>query len=814
MPNFRNLMSGDSGAAALVEVENSALFNTTNSEYLSRTLSGAGTSQKTFTVGGWVNRTSFSSATSTRLFQWDNGTTNIDRGFINFDNTVPDAIKLFLEDASDVVTVDYRTTQLFRDIGWFHWCLTVDTTPAAPIFKFFINNAEVTAFTKTTDTLAQNDVFTIADSGARHGWGSAPEGTGYLDAYMAECFYLDGQVVTDATDFVDVDSTGLYITPKSNTEMKALSYGTHGYYLDNTTNAQTDASGNGNNFTNNNTVVTSTHTPTHIETLFNPINTTFTNPASASLSNGNRTFYSAGGYRIGVATLNFPTTGKWWVAVEYATSPAMTGTPSIGITRGAGTSYAADSYLTYQQTDYSYSYIAATIRKGSASGTNVTTGLTALAVGDFMLIAFDADNQTVKWYLEDALIYTLDLSSAPDGYYGNDGGWSFAVSGYVSSGPKPTLVNTANYDYTPPTGYEELNTTNIAASVTRSEELLENHFQVALVNHDGSSTAFTQNWSNATYHTAYWIKNRDAAEEWFVMDTLRGDSKHTKWDDQEPEQTDSNVCTFDGGSTITLGSTLLANNYVVYCFRLGLVADGTSNTDGNVTTVCSANQTAGWSCLNWSGINTNPATIGHGLGGDYGLWMLKVRTVLNGAIGRWFNMGTDKNVYVYGDGAQTSDNYVKSGSDNGATGEGVFGVTGNNTGTSQSGQTYMGMVFAKNTIFLNVGTYEGNGNANGTLVPNINSDGISQQTTFTFSKSIDSSSDWAVVDNVREGYNGANDYLVIDRNIAETATNQIDLVAGGIKNRVSTDPNVAETFSYLTIGIPTIDVDGRIIAGR
>ena len=79
-----------------------------------------------------------------------------------------------------------------------------------------------------------------------------------------------------------------------------------------------------------------------------------------------------------------------------------------------------------------------------------------------MLIAFDADNQTVKWYLENALLYTLDLSSAPDGYYGNDGGWSFAVATYTS-GPKPTLVNAADYDYTPPTGYEELNTTNIAS---------------------------------------------------------------------------------------------------------------------------------------------------------------------------------------------------------------------------------------------------------------------------------------------------------------------------------------------------------------
>ena len=225
--------SASAGGVSLTSVAKSALYVDGNSEFLVRTLSGAGTSRKTFTLGGWFYKTKVGSGSDCRIFQWDNGTTNTDRGMILIDNTTPDAIKLLIEDASDVATMIWTTTQLIRDQAWYHWCLTVDTVPSTPIFKFFLNNEEITAWTKGTDTIAQDDVFTIVDSGARQAWGSAPEGSGYFDGYQAECFYLDGQVVTDATDFVDVSDDGLYVTPKSNADMQTLTFGINGYYLAN-----------------------------------------------------------------------------------------------------------------------------------------------------------------------------------------------------------------------------------------------------------------------------------------------------------------------------------------------------------------------------------------------------------------------------------------------------------------------------------------------------------------------------------------------------------------------------------------------------
>ena len=815
MPNFRNLMSGDSGSAALVEVENSALFNDANSETLTRTF-GTPTDNNVWTYSVWLYITQDSTNQRGLLGSAGGGNSNaIMIGGAG--GGVGNGIR-WMQHNGAAFALLLETNELLRDIGWYHLVFACDTGQgtAANRCKIYLNGTQITSF--STATYPSSGLATDVNTAAVHTIGKYS--TVYADMYLAEEVFIDGQALTPSS-FAEFDETGLYWTPKSS--IGALAFGNNGFYLNNVTNAQTDASGNGNTWTNNNTVVTSTHTPTNLIAKVNPLNirnqTSLTPGTGLVLSNGNMTFdKSSGGgdimwamdqYLIPGNKYHFEYTTDSFDSSSYARVATWIGPASYydsGVSFfGAETAVYRDSYIRVggsgSNTNYFNNSALTTATITPTTGTRITYEVDMSTIG----------STTIRIYEDGVLDITYSSLAFVDEPY-TLGFWTGAETD--RNGQVTVNFDSSSFEDTPTTDYIGLSTNDVAEATTRSEEILENHFQVALVDHNGSSTAFTQNWSNATYHTAYWIKNRDAAEEWFVMDTLRGDSKHTKWDDQEVEQTDSNVCTFDGGSTITLGSTLLADKYVVYCFRLGLVADGTSNTDGNVTTVCSANQTAGWSCLNWSGINTNPATIGHGLGGDYGLWMLKARTVLNGAIGRWFNMGTDKNVYVYNNGSQTSDNYAKSGSDNGATGEGVFGVTGNNTGTSQSGQTYMGMVFAKNTIFLNVSAYEGNGNADGTFIPNINSDGISQQTTFTFSKSIDSTSDWAVVDNVREGYNGGNDYLVIDRNIAETATNQIDLVTGGIKNRLSTDPNVAETFAYLTIGTPIIDKDGRIIAAR
>ena len=63
-------------------------------------------------------------------------------------------------------------------------------------------------------------------------------------------------------------------------------------------------------------------------------------------------------------------------------------------------------------------------------------------------------------------------------------------------------------------------------------------------------------------------------------------------------------------------------------------------------------------------------------------------------------------------------------------------------------------------------------------------------------KSIDSSSDWEIFDNKREGYNVDNDHLAGNTTAVESTNDMIDLLSNGFKLRTSSDPNIAETYIY------------------
>ena len=88
------------------------------------------------------------------------------------------------------------------------------------------------------------------------------------------------------------------------------------------------------------------------------------------------------------------------------------------------------------------------------------------------------------------------------------------------------------------------------------------------------------------------------------------------------------------------------------------------------------------------------------------------------------------------------------------------------------------------------GHYEGNGNANGTFVYT----GFSPALVMV--KSIDSTSDWEMYDNVRAGYNVDNNQLEVNDEAAQDTGTFIDLLSNGFKLRASGDPNVAETYIY------------------
>jgi len=113
------------------------------------------------------------------------------------------------------------------------------------------------------------------------------------------------------------------------------------------------------------------------------------------------------------------------------------------------------------------------------------------------------------------------------------------------------------------------------------------------------------------------------------------------------------------------------------------------------------------------------------------------------------------------------------------------------TQTSGSSRNYVAYCFADIEGYIKSGSYEGNGNADGTFVY------TGFRPAFIMTKSIDSSSDWFVFDDLRAGYNVDNNAITMNEAAAQTTTDMIDILSNGFKLRIATDPNVAETYVYL-----------------
>ena len=132
----------------------------------------------------------------------------------------------------------------------------------------------------------------------------------------------------------------------------------------------------------------------------------------------------------------------------------------------------------------------------------------------------------------------------------------------------------------------------------------------------------------------------------------------------------------------------------------------------------------------------------------------------------------------------------------------VFSL-GTDSQTNQSDGTYIAYLWSEKQGFSKFGNYEGNGNADGTFVY------TGFRPAYVMTKSIDSTSSWHIFDNKREGYNKDNDPLIAEDTTVEATTDMIDLLSNGFKFRITTDPNVAETYMYMAFAeAPFVNSEG------
>lgn len=792
----------------LVEVTNSALFDSGSSQYLSLNPGQNADSGTTFTLSAWVYRAG--NGVHAAIFEGNNAAVS-EQFLLGFDTS--DKLRFF-QGNGNAADLNLTSSAVYRDIGWYHVFAVFDSTESTDTNrgKVWINGDQITSWSSSTWPSLNEDELgwtkPTASSPMKIGIRESG-GSNYSNMYLAEACYFDGTVYAP-TDVGEFSTDGNYWTPKSSDDIKALTFGTNGFYLDNATNAETDASGNGNSFTNNGSVTTSNHTPTNIYATLNSVD----GPVSkiSTLSNGNLTFTdSTSDWQSMRATLPM-TTGKWyWECV--ATTSGNPGDPNIGIVH-------KDVYMSsgwYLDADaYCYSTRYDSIVNNSWTGTPRGT----YTAGDTLQIAFDADDGKLWFGINGTWINGGDPAAGTSAdFTGITAGTYFPYVGIGYSRTGTLEFGQNGFSETAPTGFSALNTTNIAAATTRTVSDVYEHWANGLrtgTAADATITVSDETPNGSSFDPDFiWLKSRsNSGYSHRIVDIVRGATKELRTNSTNAEATDADGVTAFGSGTVSIGADAAAagynvsgHTYVDWMAKLGGTA--VSNTDGSITSSVSVNTTLGMSVGTYTGTGSN-ATIGHGLGVAPKMVIVKQTNAANGW--RVYHDGI-ANTEVLNLGSTAAKATEDGWNSTSPTSSVISLGTSSNVNTSSA--TYMFIAFAESP-FISIGSYNGNANADGVMIPTINSDGIPLQPIWSLVKDTANNFDWMLHDNARDS-NLLDLKLNPNNSNAESTDtgNAVDYVTGGIKARgASAATNGTALHIHLTIGIPMLDVDGRILTAR
>jgi len=281
-----------------------------------------------------------------------------------------------------------------------------------------------------------------------------------------------------------------------------------------------------------------------------------------------------------------------------------------------------------------------------------------------------------------------------------------------------------------------------------------------------------------------WIKNRSNALSHCITDAVRGTNLQLASNSTGGDQSTTDGITSFNSNGFSLGAGTQQyssnTNAQTYASWNWLAANTTaSNTSGTITSTVSANPTAGFSIVSYTGTGV-AATIGHGLGVAPAMIILKSRTSgveqwhvlhksLNTAGGQYILLSATNavltNSVVWNSTVPTSS---------------VFSV-GTAGGTNGSGATFIAYCFAEIKGYSKFGSYTGNGNANGTFVY------TGFKPAFVLLKSSSSAENWHIFDDARNTFNPADKDLRPNTSGAETTSSlsNIDFLSNGFKLRNS-----------------------------
>jgi len=315
-----------------------------------------------------------------------------------------------------------------------------------------------------------------------------------------------------------------------------------------------------------------------------------------------------------------------------------------------------------------------------------------------------------------------------------------------------------------------------------------------------------------------WHKNYGAAESHAVADTNRGTHKGLFTNENSQESTGGsqyvNSFNTDG---FTVGNVGWANdsgqNYVAWQWKCN---GGTtsSNSDGDITATVQANTTAGFSIVTYTGNgNGSDQTVGHGLGAECKLVFQKMRTDA-GQSWRVFHESVSQsgggNLFLNSNGSLDTGDPARIKSTNTSTFT-LLAYTSPYNGVNASGKEYLAYCFAEKQGYSKIGSFTGNGNADGAFVY------TGFKPAWLMIKRTDSANHFLLFDIKRDTFNVGEKWLRADTNDAASTGIYWDGLSNGFKARTN-DPIInasGGTYIYMAFaGHPFVSSKGVPVTAR
>ena len=286
-----------------------------------------------------------------------------------------------------------------------------------------------------------------------------------------------------------------------------------------------------------------------------------------------------------------------------------------------------------------------------------------------------------------------------------------------------------------------------------------------------------------------WIKNRSSTPSHMLNDAVRGAGKQINSDSSNAELDRTYFQSFDSDGFSLEGNVSDYNQNSSNFVSWNWLASNTtaSNTDGDITSTVSANTTAGFSIVSYTGTGSN-ATVGHSLGTTPSMIIFKNRDSITDWRVYHKTLGATKGIRLSSNGAeQTSSTYFN----NTEPTSSLFTVS-TAVDTNENTSNFIAYCFAEKKGFSKFGSYTGNSSADGTFVY------TGFKPAWVVIKRTDTTANWHMLDNKRDPINEADATLLANDAGAEfQSTNDVDFLSNGFKLRANQTSTNVGTYIYM-----------------